>query len=163
MGREVNASKQVSYIEKKFYSRLWTIRNLKKASFSETDLVKVYQCYIRPAIEYCSVVYDPLLTCDMKKRLENLQLRAIKTIYGTATPVSLIKEKTELQTLAERRATAVRNFALKTSAATRFEYWYPKNNKRSLRNPETYTIQRSRYDRLKDSHLNAFRRILNDN
>ena len=162
MGRELNASKQVSFIEKKFYSRLWTLRNLKKASFSETDLVKVYESYIRPVIEYCSVVYHPLLTYDMKKRLENLQLRALKTIYGNATPVSSIRKKTDLKPLADRRETAVRNFAVKTSTAPRFEKWYPKNNKRQLRNPETYSIHKSRYDRLKDGHLNAFRRILNE-
>ena len=51
-----NANKHVELLIEKFYSRLWTLRFLKKSGLEETKLLELYNSVLRSAVEYCSVV-----------------------------------------------------------------------------------------------------------
>ena len=42
-GRRPNAQAHVTYIKKKFYGKLWILRNLMKANTAPEDLSKIYQ------------------------------------------------------------------------------------------------------------------------
>ena len=164
IGREPTAEKQVDYIERRFYLKLWTLRNLKRAGSSNDDLIKIYECYIRPTIEYCSTVYHPLLSKAMAERLEKLQVCALRQIFGYSIGKNKMLDKANLKTLQERREEQFGKFARKTAQNPRFEEaWFPRNNKPTLRNPERYEIKRSKNNRMRDGHLNRMRALLNIN
>ena len=81
-GRRPNAESHVTLTQKKYYSKIWTVRHLLKLGASPDMLVRVYACFIRPIIEYGNVAYGCLLTEESEKSIENLQKYALKTIYG---------------------------------------------------------------------------------
>ena len=60
----------------------WVLRHLKIAGFTEEELATVYRTVIRPVLDYCAVVYHPMLTDEQDQIVERLQARALKNIYG---------------------------------------------------------------------------------
>ena len=125
-------------------------------------LVKVYESYVRPTVEYCSVVYGPMLNKTEKTKLENLQRNALRIIYGHKKSYEYLLKTSGLETLEKRRHEALKKFALKTLNNKRFaERWFPQNDKRCLRRTEKYEIRKSSFDRYKNSPLNEMRQILN--
>ena len=81
-GSKPTVENQVVAIEKKFNTRIWALRNLKRSGFKETELKECYISLIRPVFDYTAVVYHSLLTADQSTRLERLQKRAMKIICG---------------------------------------------------------------------------------
>ena len=86
-------------------SRLWLIkrsfRQLKPKSFS-----LLYKALIRPILEYCSVVTNPILKRD-DDRLEKVQRRATKLVEGMSNTTHKDRLKQlKLQTLKYRRKRA---------------------------------------------------------
>ena len=68
-----------------------------------------------------------------------------------------------MATLRERREEIVRKFAIKCSNDPAFDHWFPKKNTgRVTRSKEIYLEEQARCERLKNSPLYYFRRILND-
>ena len=47
-----DASRHVCGVIEKMYSRLWTLRFLKKSGMGKDELLKVYKTIIRPGAEY---------------------------------------------------------------------------------------------------------------
>ena len=72
-----NAVYHVTETINKFYSKLWTLRFLRKSGMRANDLQKIYSVIIRPAVEYCSIVYHTLIPEYMSDRLEMVQKQAI--------------------------------------------------------------------------------------
>ena len=67
-----------------------------------------------------------------------------------------------LKTLRERREEIVRKFAFKCASDPVFDRWFPKKvSQRVTRNKETYLEEPARCERLRNSPLHYFRRILN--
>ena len=162
-GRRPNAWPHINHIKKKFFAKLWVIRHMIKANTSKTDLCKIYESYILPVIEFCSVVYHHLLSQSANNELENMQAIALKTIFGSWMSYSACLKKSGLTTLEKRCGAAFLKFNQKIEENERFsQAWLKKNAEKNLRRQETYKITKSNYDRLLNGPLNQMRRLLND-
>ena len=152
----------VKYIAKAMRSRYWTLRNLKLNGFNNEELVHVYKTMLRPVAEYGCPVYHSSLTDDQDERLERLQDHALKCIFGTELLARRLRGKAGLTTLRERREEFVKKFALKCARDPAFDHWFPRRNTgRATRNTDVYLEERARCERLKNSPIHYFRRILN--
>ena len=153
---------QVRHVVKTVRMRYWTLRNLKRNGLSTDELVQVYKTTIRPVTEYGCVVYHPSLTDEQDERLERLQDHALKCIYGSELSARRLRGLSELVTLRERREEVVLKFANKCANDPAFDHWFPRRQAvRSTRNADTYLEERARCERLRNSALHYFRRILN--
>ena len=66
----------------KNYAKLWVLRHLRRSNSSKESLVEIYREFIRPIIEYASVVYGPLLNGQLEEKVERLQKTALRLIFG---------------------------------------------------------------------------------
>ena len=82
MNSSANMSDHVNHIVRKASARFWTIIHLKWMGFSKETLVTVYCSLMRPVIEYAAQVYSYQLTGEQSERLEAIQRRAFKIIFG---------------------------------------------------------------------------------
>ena len=64
---------QVDKLCKRFRSRTWALRDLRKAGFTTDELIRVYTTTIRPTIEYSSVIFHPMLTAEQTAYIEKQQ------------------------------------------------------------------------------------------
>ena len=153
---------QVQHVTKAVRMRYWTLRNLKKNGFNTEELVQVYKTMIRPVADYGCVVYHSSLTDDQDERLERLQDHALKCIYGTELSARRLRGLAGVGTLRERREEMVLKFATKCANDPAFDHWFPRRQTaRKTRNADTYLEERARCDRLRNSPLHYFRRVLN--
>ena len=76
----VNA--HVEHISKKFRKRLWFLRNIKRATLEQNELLECYCCFLRPILEFCCSVFHPMLNQQLTSKLEKLQMSALRIIYG---------------------------------------------------------------------------------
>ena len=95
-GQKPNADSHVEHVCSKFYARLWTIRNLKSAGMDSEGLVKLYTEYIRPTVEYASVVYGPILSKEGNIKIEKLQERALRTCLLYTSPSPRDRQKSRM-------------------------------------------------------------------
>ena len=148
----------------KFRCKLWSLRQLKKSGMGQVDLLVVYKTILRPVLEYACVTYGPMLTEEMNKNIEKLQLRVMKIIYGRTVSYNTVLEMTSLEILRERREKKLLRFAQKTLANERFaSKWFPKANVHNYftRNPKIFLEEKTRTNRLYNSPLYTMRRMLN--
>ena len=101
-------------------------RYLKKARLQQGDIVELYCSVIRAAIEYCSPTYHSMLSEGMSDRIEKLQMKSLKTIFGWDKSYSDLLDLAGIETLKRRREKLVDNFAIKSSRNPRFDSWFPK-------------------------------------
>lgn len=79
----------------KFHAKLWTLHFLKRSGMDLANLLKVYFTFVLPSAEYCSIVYGPLIPKYVSEKLESVQKRAMKIIYGAGVDyISLIEMET---------------------------------------------------------------------
>ena len=71
----------------------WVLRHLKIAGFTEAELATVYTTVVRPVLDYCAVIYHPMLTDEKDQVVERLQVRALKNIYGYKDSYAQMREK----------------------------------------------------------------------
>ena len=152
---------QVAHIIKTMRSRYWTLRNLKQNGFNKEELVHVYKTMLRPVVEYGCVVYHSSLTDDQNERLERLQDHALKCIYGPELSARKLRGLAGIGTLRQRREEIVEKFAVKCSNDPAFDHWFPRREGRATRNNDIYLEEQARCERLKNSPLFYFRRVLN--
>ena len=105
-----------------------------------------------------------MLTEGQVREIERLQAIALKTIWGWDKSYEKCLSLSGLATLEERRTTAIRDFAIKTSMNPRYENWFPRNERgqHDLRRQEHYRINFARHERLKRAPIYAMRHILNN-
>ena len=160
-----NMQEQVNAISRKFRTRYWTLRNLKNSGFSTEELVTVYKTIIRPVADYACAVYHPSLTDEQDEALDRLQNHALKCIFGPGLSGRKLREMAGITTLRARREEITEKFAKKLAANPLFAHWFPLKRARSSRRStvvqETYLEEKARCDRLKNSPLFYYRRILN--
>ena len=137
-GRRPNANAHIEYIRRKFYKKLWVLRHIKKATKNEELLVKIYCVYLRPVIEYLSVVYHCLIGSAASSDLERLQATSLKIIYGFNISYKKCLEKSGIKSLEDRRIAAIDRFALNTIKNNRFKNWFPTNPTKITRRTEKY-------------------------
>ena len=66
----------------KVSSRLYFLKQLKRAGVSSDDLLYFYTVVIRPVFEYACVVWHHNLTASQSDNLDSLQKRALRIIHG---------------------------------------------------------------------------------
>ena len=164
LSNRLDMEEHVKYIIKAFRARYWTLRNLKGNGFNTEELVQVYKTMIRPIAEYGCPAFHSTLTDEQDERLERLQDHALKTIFGVGKSARTLRGEARITTLRERREELVSKFAHKCANDPAFDHWFPKRettrNTRN-KNTETYLEEKARCDRLKNSPIFYFRRILN--
>ena len=131
--------------------RYWTLRNLKNSGSANAELV------------YGAVVYHLSLTEEQEQDLERLQRHALKCIFGSEPTASELREAAGISTLRQRREKLCSKFATKLAANPLFEPLFPKKTTRASRRgtPEIYQEIKARCDRVDNSPLFYYRRILN--
>ena len=152
-----------SYTVAKFNKAVWSLNHLKKARISPDVLVRIYCTMLRPIIEFCSVVYHPMLTIEMSNDLERLQKMSLKIIHGFGIEYEELLRKSNLKTLEHRRTEAFKKFSNAVVLNERYESWFPTNVETShdLRHRKRYCEFYARTNRLYNSPLYAMRRALN--
>ena len=164
--RDGGISKHVDTVKKKLRTKSWVLRTLRKCGFTPDELVRVYISMIRPAAEYASPAWHPLLTAGQTNEIERQQVQALKNIYGYELSAQKLREKANIPLLSTRRFEACKVFATKCAKSDRFKHWFPLRHQpvyarregTSYRQYEEYT---ARTDRLRNSPLHYMRRVLN--
>ena len=143
-------------------SRYWMLRNLKINGFTTEELLHVYKTMLRPVVEYGCPVYHSSLTDGQDERLERLQDHALKCIFGPEQSARKLRGQANLGTLRYRRGQLVEKFARKCANDPAFDHWFPRRQTaRKTRSNDLYLEEKARCDRLKNSPLYYFRRVLN--
>ena len=154
---------QVDNIISKAAGRSFVLRHLAKEATNKTKLKNVYCTVIRSILEYSAVTFGPMLAQYQKNRLESVQKKCLKAIYGFDLTYEELLEKAELETLEVRRKKAIMKFAEKTSRNPQFAHWFPRNeNRTSKRAGKLYEEMYAKSDRLYFSPLYTMRRMLNN-
>ena len=160
----LDMEEQVRHIVKTMRSRYWTLRNLKGNGFNTEELLQVYKTMLRPVAEYACVVFHSSLTDEQDERLERLQNHALKCIYGGEKSARKLREIANISTLRDRREELCMKFALKCARDPVFARWFPqRTTRRSGRTSasEQYLEEKARCERMRNSPLFFFRRLLN--
>ena len=163
-GRRPNVSLHVEKLEKKFRSRLWALRHLKRSGLSQEDLLCVYLAVLRPILDFASPTYHSLLTKQQSQALEALQKRAVKIIFGINASYTQLVSSGRLQALEQRRRELCLSLARKASNSAKFGgTWFPRKPKTiyNTRNPEMFADERAKTERMRRNPLNYMRRELN--
>ena len=154
----------VEKLEKKFRSRLWALRHLKRSGMSSEDMLYLYKSLIRPVADFASVTYHTMLNQGQSDRLEKLQKRALKIVYGTSLTTEELLSVSGVNLLHDRREEMFLKFAMKVKDNERInKKWLPlaSESVHDTRNKQTYKEITARTERLKNSPIFAMRRLLN--
>ena len=119
-----SATHHVLGVIQNFYNKLWTLRFLKRSGLARADLIKVYYTIILPSVEYCSIVYGPLIPGYVSDRLEAVQKKAMKIVYGNGVDYNGMLENGSLVSLKKRREDKSLRFAQKAAMSERFGKWF---------------------------------------
>ena len=79
------------------------MRFLKRSGLGRAELIKIYFTVILPSAEYCSIIYGPLIPGYVSDRLEAVQKRAMKIIYGNGIDYNGMIENGSMVSLRQRR------------------------------------------------------------
>ena len=164
-GNKPSVGPHVQLMCNKFRSKLWGFGKLKSAGMSQEDLLLTYKSVLRPIIEFASPTYGPMLTEEMSTNIEQLQLRAMKIVYGNCVSYRTVLNMTNVELLSTRREKAIERFAVKTSLNPRFSNrWFPLNENihHDIRHPKRYREFNCKTSRLYNSPLYHMRRVLNN-
>ena len=162
-----NANCHVERLIERFYSRLWTLRFLKRSGLKQDALLAIYNCVLRSAVEYCSAVYHSMIPGILAEKLEKIQRQALKIIYGWDEDIGRIMEVKGIETLEERREKKVLSFALKNEEKERFgKKWFKKSleTHREVREGtrSKYRMPLCRTERMKNNPVTYMTKILNE-
>ena len=159
-----SVSAHVEYTISKFRRSLWSLNHLRRANMQNDVLLRVYCTMLRPVVEFCSVVYHPMLTLEMDNDIERLQKTALKIIYGFTHSYEVLLELSGICTLKQRREQAFRKFSATIEQSERFNHWLTEvgEGDYDLRRRKKYEEQYARTVRLYNSPLYAIRRLLNE-
>ena len=164
-GTEPNAGAHMQYIRDRFRRRVWMLYHLRKAGFKKRPLYALYCVYIRSIIEYCSVVYHPMLTKGQEEDLERLHRLAIRICYDFDTPIETIMAANGIETLAVRRIRRCDAFIRKARSNPKFaDRWFPPRGQVGWDVRNRRRIQEGRFltSRSYNSPLAFIRRRAND-
>ena len=105
-------STHIEYIIKKASTRLYFLKQLKRAGLPNSHLLHFYITVIRPVLEYCAPVWHYALTKAQSESLEAVQKRAIHITHDLTRgmPYSSMLLHVNLDSLATRREDLSRRF-----------------------------------------------------
>ena len=163
-GTEPNVTAHVEELKKKIRSRYWTMINLKRSGFDGHELLKLFNVFIRPVIEFCSIIYHPLLTISQSNSIEKMQKQVVKLAFGWEKSYSVICAEQDIATLRQRRIDYIDRFVAKSIQNSRFkDSWFPLREEAAynLRERRPYRETKSRTSRYYNSPLSYMRRRAN--
>ena len=99
----------VEALKSRMREMYWVLRHLRRAGFTEGELARVYCTVVRPVLDYCAVVYHPMLTYEQDQAVERLQAQALKCIYGYKDSYATMREKAGITTHRARRMQQIRS------------------------------------------------------
>ena len=164
-GNKPGVGEHVKAVEDKFRRKIWMLYKLRAAGFRGDSLFKLYCCYLRSIIEYCSVIYHPMLTRGQSWDLERLQRLAVRICYGNDASTSEIMASNAISTLEERRERRCDRFLRNNFNHDRFgSIWFPPRlgERRDLRRRRAVEETRASTIRRFNSPLAFLRRRAND-
>ena len=117
--------KNTEHITKKAFSRLWMIRRLKNLGLKTESLLQIYKTQVRCLLEYGAVTWHSMLTHENKKSIERVQKSALSIILGPSY-ISYVNalEKTNMESLEERRIKLSLTFAKKAAKHPQHSSWF---------------------------------------
>lgn len=119
-GSEPGVHSHVSMIMEQFRARVWMLYHLREVGVEGVRLCRLYCCFIRVVIEYCSVVYHSLLNAGQAEALERLNRQAVQICFSFDIPVDVTFGTYGIQTLESRRKRRIDKFVLKNIKSPRF-------------------------------------------
>ena len=126
-GNKPDAGEHIDSIAEQYKKKKWMLYHLRDAGFRGTQLFRLYCCYVRSGMEYCSAVYHSLLTKGQGEHLERLQRHAVRVCFGYASPIEEIMAENAIQSLGERRIRRCDKFIAKAVSSERFgSSWFPR-------------------------------------
>ena len=126
-GTSPNAGRHVEEIEAQYKRKKWMLYHLRDAGLREKQLYRLYCCYDRSSIEYCSAVNHALLNRGQEEKLESIHRHALRICFGTDRPIEEIMTENGIETLSERRKRRCDSFVAKAVNNDRFkDRWFPK-------------------------------------
>ena len=81
------------------HSRTWALTKLKRAGFTEVELVRFYCGAIRPVAEYASPAFHSLTPGHLSQALERQQNQALKHIFGPGLSAAEMRRRASIPTL----------------------------------------------------------------
>ena len=159
-----------NYMCQKGYKRLWMLRRLKGLWASLDELKDVYTKQVRSVMELAVPVWQPALTIQEVKQIEQVQKCALAIILGNKyLNYEKATEELNLDTLSERRLKLCQNFAKKAAKSPKFQNWFNEvksrdSRTRSYKNKSEAKFKAipTRTNRYKKSPLPYLTDILND-
>ena len=125
-GTDPGAGAHVEAVKDRIKRKVWMLYKLRSAGFRGVPLFKLYCCYLRTIIEYCSVVYHSLLTKGQAWVLERLQRLAVRICFGGHQDTDAVMEENLIQPLEARRTRRCDAFLRKAARCPRFgNKWFP--------------------------------------
>ena len=105
-------STHVNSILKKATSRLYFLKQLKRAGLPSHHLLHYYLSVLRPVLECCAPVWHYALTKDQTQQIEKIQKRAIHIIFNVTRgmPYNSMLYIANIDTLASRRNDLCKKF-----------------------------------------------------
>ena len=164
-GTTPDASEHVKEIGRKFRGRFWSLIHLRRAGFRGHELMKLFNVFVRPVIEFCSVIYHPMLTQTQSNELERFQKQAAKLAYGSEKSYAELCSEHGIETLKERRAKQVDKFVTKTMKNPRYaDEWYPlrEDDMHNIRDRKKYRETKTKTLRYYNSPISYYRRRANE-
>ena len=164
-GTRPGVEAQVEAVEERFRRKIWLLYHLRDAGFRGMTLFKLYCCYIRVIVEYCSVVYHPMLTRGQEDALEGMHRLAVKICFGFDVPAEVSMESNAIESLKDRRTRRCDVFLRKAIKNPRFgPAWFPerRGERRDLRRRREIQESRSVTWRRFNSPMEYLRRRANE-
>jgi len=99
-------STHIDHVIKKATTRLYFLKQLKRAGLSSSHLLHFYITVIRPVLEYCAPVWHYALTKAQTESLEAVQKRAIHIVHNrrNAIFIYVVLFKSEFSGFSQRRS-----------------------------------------------------------
>ena len=130
---------------------------------SEMCIRDRFNTVIRATLEYAAPTYHPMLTGELRDKIESIQKRACRIIFGWNCNYDKLVQEEKVELLETRRERLTVNFAKKCTTNERFKDWFVEKSscdydlRRELRYEETF----ARTERMKKSPIFYMRRALN--
>ena len=157
---------QAEHVCQRLRARAWALRALKRRGMDETSLLRVYKGLIRPAAEYAPVAWHSRLTEEQSTKIEKQQVHALRHIFGWGISADKMREKGQVEKLADRREARCLKFANKCVGSSRFSSWFPLREapvygRRGGVSYRTYKEESPRTERYRKDPINYMRSLLN--
>ena len=164
-GAEPGGGQHVRAVEDKVRRKVWMLYKLRSAGIKGALLYRLYCCYLRSVIEYCSAVYHAMLNKEQAWDLERLQRLAVRICFGNDRGTDEVMAEHGVESLEARRVRRCDVFLRKAFLHPRFSpRWFPprRGQERSLRRRREVEETRASTNRRFNSPLAFLKRRANE-